>query len=93
MNALDISPGPELNNSNIATRLNGYIGGYGTLVNCIISSFKFYLVIRNNKHYLININIFFSQANFEAELPNLHLDDKMADYIRRAMQKGSRVNC
>ncbi|XP_046441812.1 peptide methionine sulfoxide reductase-like isoform X1 [Daphnia pulex] len=63
MNALDISPGPELNNSNIATRLNGYIGGYGTL------------------------------ANFEAELPNLHLDDKMADYIRRAMQKGSRVNC
>ncbi|XP_032785190.2 peptide methionine sulfoxide reductase [Daphnia magna] len=63
MNALDIEPGPELNHSYVASRLNGYIGGYGTL------------------------------ANFEAELPSLHLDDKIADYIRRAMQNGSRVNC
>jgi len=38
MNALDISPGPELNNSHIAARLNGYIGGYGTLVNYITTS-------------------------------------------------------
>ena len=63
MNVLDIEPGPELNNSHIATRLNGYIGGYGTL------------------------------ADFEAELPRLQLDDKLADYIRRAMKNGSRVNC
>ena len=30
MNVLDIEPGPELNGSHIAARLNGYIGGYGT---------------------------------------------------------------
>lgn len=35
MNALDIEPGTELNNSYVATRLNGYVGGYGTLVNYI----------------------------------------------------------
>lgn len=63
MNALDIEPGPELNNSHIATRLNGYVGGYGTL------------------------------PDFETELPSLKLDDKLADYIRRAMKTGSRVNC
>jgi len=30
MNVLDIEPGSELNNSHIAARLNGYVGGYGT---------------------------------------------------------------
>lgn len=63
MNALDIEPGTELNNSFVATRLNGYVGGYGTL------------------------------SAFEEELPSLKLDDKLADYVRRAMSKGSRVNC
>ena len=63
LNQLDIEPGPELNNSYVATRLNGYIGGYGTM------------------------------ANFEAELPSLRLDDKLADYVRRAMKSGSRINC
>ena len=29
MNVLDIEPGTELNNSHIAARLNGYVGGYG----------------------------------------------------------------
>ena len=28
-NALDIDPGEDLINSNIAARINGYIGGYG----------------------------------------------------------------
>jgi len=28
---LDIEPGPELVHSHVATRLNGYLGGYGTL--------------------------------------------------------------
>jgi peptide-methionine (S)-S-oxide reductase len=63
MNTLDIDPGPDLNSSHIATRLNGYVGGYGTL------------------------------AAFEAELPKLNLDDKTAEYVRRAIQKGSRVAC
>lgn len=63
LNALEIEPGPELNNSFIATRLNGYVGGYGT------------------------------PQDFEAELPSLKLDDKLANYVRRAMSKGSRVNC
>lgn len=63
MNALDIEPGTELNNSFVATRLNGYVGGYGTL------------------------------SAFEEELPSLKLDDKLADYVRRAMSNGSRVNC
>jgi len=30
MNVLDIEPGSELNDSHIAARLNGYVGGYGT---------------------------------------------------------------
>ena len=63
MNALDIEPGDELNNSHVATRLNGYVGGYGTL------------------------------ADFENELPSLNLEDKVADYVRRAMAKGNRVAC
>lgn len=63
MNKLDIDPGPELNESHIATRLNGYVGGYGTL------------------------------ADFEKELPSLHLDDKVADYVRHAIQSGNRINC
>lgn len=63
MNALDIDPGPDLNNSNLAARLNGYVGGYGTL------------------------------AAFEAELPNLKLDDAVADYVRRAISRGNRVAC
>lgn len=63
MNTLDIEPGDELNNSFVATRINGYIGGYGTL------------------------------SAFEAELPSLKLDDKVADYIRRAMASGNRVAC
>lgn len=63
MNTLDIEPGDELNNSFVATRLNGYIGGYGT------------------------------PAAFEVELPSLKLDDKVADYIRRAMASGNRVAC
>jgi len=29
MNVLDIEPGTELNDSHIAARLNGYVGGYG----------------------------------------------------------------
>lgn len=63
MNMLDIEPGPELINSQVATRLNGYVGGYGTL------------------------------ADFEAELSSLKLDDKVAEYVRRAMKNGSRVAC
>ena len=63
MNTLDIEPGDELNNSFVATRINGYIGGYGTL------------------------------SALEAELPSLKLDDKVADYIRRAMASGNRVAC
>jgi len=31
LNALELDPGPMLNNSHVATRLNGYVGGYGTL--------------------------------------------------------------
>lgn len=31
MNALDIEPGRELIDSYVATRLNGYVGGYGTM--------------------------------------------------------------
>jgi len=60
---LDINPGPELIQSQIATRLNGYVGGYG------------------------------SSADFEAELPSLELNDKVAEYVRRAMKNGSRVAC
>lgn len=63
MNQLDIDPGPELINSHVATRLNGYVGGYGSF------------------------------SDFEAELPSLKLDDKVADYVRRAMKNGSRVAC
>ena len=47
----------------VATRLNGYVGGYGSL------------------------------SDFEAELPILKLDDKVAEYVRRAMKNGSRVAC
>jgi len=63
MNILDVDPGHELNNSNIAARLNGYIGGYGT------------------------------SAAFEAELPKLNLDEKTADYVRRAMANVNRIAC
>jgi len=63
MNILDVDPGHELNNSNIAARLNGYIGGYGTW------------------------------AAFEAELPKLNLDEKTADYVRRAMANVNRIAC
>lgn len=63
MNMLDIDPGHDLNNSYVATRLNGYVGGYGTL------------------------------AAFEAELPALGLDDKVADYVRHAIKNGNRVAC
>ncbi|XP_071538016.1 peptide methionine sulfoxide reductase [Panulirus ornatus] len=31
INALDISPGDELIKSHVAARINGYIGGYGTM--------------------------------------------------------------
>ena len=50
MNALDISPGPELNNSHIATRLNGYVGGYGTKVQ---NELSFRCTLRNfgNQYY------------------------------------------
>jgi len=30
MNALDVSPGEELNNCHVAARINGYVGGYGS---------------------------------------------------------------
>lgn len=31
MNILDIEPGRELIDSHVAARLNGYVGGYGTM--------------------------------------------------------------
>lgn len=63
MNALDIEPGRELIDSYVAARLNGYVGGYGTM------------------------------ADFEAELPSLKLDDKIADYVRRVMKNKTKVAC
>lgn len=63
MNALDIEPGRELIDSYVAARLNGYVGGYGTM------------------------------ADFEAELPSLKLDDKVADYVRRVMKNKTKVAC
>jgi len=31
LSQLDMEPGDQLNNSFVATRLNGYVGGYGTM--------------------------------------------------------------
>ena len=31
VNALDLEPGEELIKSHVAARINGYVGGYGTL--------------------------------------------------------------
>ena len=63
LNALDIEPGSQLNGSFVAARLNGYVGGYGTV------------------------------QSFEKELPQLELEDRIADYVRRAITHGKRVDC
>ncbi|XP_069182066.1 peptide methionine sulfoxide reductase [Procambarus clarkii] len=63
MNALDIDPGDDLIDNHVAARINGYVGGYGTV------------------------------PQFDKEWHQWGINEKMADYIRKAITSSPRDLC